>query len=551
MRRSGLTIMGRLIGLVAPLLHIMLLAVLMGVAGYLCAIFIPVLGGWALLDALALPAPLGVTAALVLAAVCGILRGVLRYAEQRSNHYIAFKLLAHIRDRVFTALRRLAPAKLEGKEKGELISVITSDIELLEVFYAHTISPIAIAAVVSAVMTAFLWSYHPLPGLLALLGYLTVGAVIPLLTARLGRDAGMEARKGFGALNAYFLDSLRGLRESIQYGTGEARRQTVADRTDGLDDTQRKLKDVEGIITGVTGAAILLFSLVMLAVTLRLYSLGAVSFAGVLIPTVAMMSSFAPVTALSNLSNNLFLTLASGDRVLDLLEEEPQVEEVSGGKKAAFTGAECRKVDFSYGADPILDGVSLSVPEGRIVGVSGRSGSGKSTLLKLLMRFWDVGSGAVELSGTDVKELNTACLRDLESYVTQETVLFHDTIENNIKIGRLDATREQVAAAAKKAALHDFILTLPQGYDTHVGELGDTLSGGERQRIGVARAFLHDAPFLLLDEPTSNLDSLSEGIILKALREEGAGRTIVLVSHRASTMGVADTVYKMDSGRVS
>lgn len=551
MRRSGLTIMGRLIGLVAPLLHIMLLAVLMGVAGYLCAIFITVLGGWALLDALGLPAPLGVTAALALAAACGVLRGVLRYAEQRSNHYIAFKLLAHIRDRVFTALRRLAPAKLEGREKGELISVITSDIELLEVFYAHTISPIAIAVAVSVIMTAFLWTYHPLLGLLALLGYLTVGAAIPLLTSRLGRNAGVEARKGFGGLNAYFLDSLRGLRESIQYGTGEARRRAVADRTDALDDTQRKLKDVEGVITGVTGAAILLFSLAMLAASLGLYGLGAVGFAGVLIPTVAMMSSFGPVTALSSLSNNLFLTLASGDRVLDLLEETPQVEEVRGGKEVSFTGAECREVDFSYGAEPILDGVSIAFPKGRIVGISGRSGSGKSTLLKLLMRFWDVDGGAAELSGTDVRELDTACLRDLESYVTQETVLFHDTIENNIKIGNLSATRAQVEAAAKKAALHDFIMSLPQGYDTNVGELGDTLSGGERQRIGVARAFLHDAPFLLLDEPTSNLDSLSEGIILKALREEGAGRTIVLVSHRASTMGVADAVYRMDSGRVS
>jgi ATP-binding cassette subfamily C protein len=264
-----------------------------------------------------------------------------------------------------------------------------------------------------------------------------------------------------------------------------------------------------------------------------------------------MMGSFGPVTALASLSNNLNQTLASGERVLSLLEEEPQVQEVGGKAATGFTKAAAEHVDFTYETEKILKDYSVEIPRGKIIGIHGASGSGKSTLLKLLMRFWDVQGGKISISDRDVRDINTADLREMESYVTQETCLFHDSIANNIAVGKPGASREEIIEAAKKASIHEFIMTLPQGYDTEVGELGDTLSGGEKQRIGIARAFLHDAPFVLMDEPTSNLDSLNEGIILKSLKEGRGDKTVLLVSHRKSTMNVADVVYEMDNGRIS
>lgn len=451
-QRSGFSVMRRLIVLVRPLAPFMALAVLLGVAGFVCAIFLTILGGWAILEVLGLGAPLALGGLFACAAAFALLRGVLRYGEQACNHFIAFKLLALIRDKVFTALRRLCPAKLEGRDKGDLIAVITADIELLEVFYAHTISPATIALVMSVGMSVFIGAYHPLLGLLAAAG---------------------------------------------------------------------------------------------------LYFAGAVRFDGVLIPLTALMSSFGPVVALANLGSTLQNTLAAGNRVLDILDEEPLVHEIAGRQTTAFSGAACEDVSFSYGEEPVLSRVSLRIPQGRVVGITGRSGSGKSTLLRLLMRFWDADGGAVRVSSRDVREVNTGDLRRMEGFVTQETHLFRDSIASNLRIGKRDATQAELEAACKKASVHEFILSLPKGYDTPVGELGDTLSGGERQRLGLARAFLHDAPFLLLDEPTSNLDSLNEGVILRSLQSERGGRTVVLVSHRASTMAVADEVYAAQEGRVS
>ena len=551
MKRSNLKIVGRLIGLVKPLLPLMLLAILMGVLGYLCSIFITIFGGYALLNLLGYTTPLGVSAVFACVIVFAVLRGALRYAEQYSNHNIAFRLLALIRDQVFRALRRLSPAKLEGRDKGNLISILTSDIELLEVFYAHTISPVVIAFVVSLLMVLFIGQFHWALALIALLGYLTVGVVLPVITSKLGRETGAQYRREFGGMNSYFLDSLRGLKEIIQYGQGRRRLTGIAQRTDSLGKKQKQLSRYEGLTVALTNGAILLFSVSMLFASAGLYAGGDIGFDGVLICTIAMMGSFGPVTALANLANNLLQTFASGNRVLDVLDEQPVVEEITGGADVLFEGAECRNLSFAYGEEDILDRVSLSFPQNQIIGITGKSGSGKSTLLKLLMRFWDADSGKVELSGREVREINTSCLRRLESFVTQETQLFHDTIGNNVKVAKLDATHEEVVRACKKASIHDFILTLPNGYDTNVGELGDSLSGGERQRIGIARAFLHDAPFILLDEPTSNLDSLNEAVILKALREQSGGKTVVLVSHRKSTMGVADISYSVENGRLS
>lgn len=567
-RRSGLRIMGRLIVLVKPLLPVMLLAIALGTAGYLCAIFLTILAGYGVMHLLLEPffeavgfsfASSGAGTLLslrtgtlcIVLAVLAVLRGLLHYGEQYCNHFIAFKLLAVIRHHVFAALRKLCPAKLEGRDKGNLISVITSDIELLEVFYAHTISPIAIAALTSLVMVLFIGRVSPFAGNLALAGYLTVGAVIPLYFGSRGAETGMAYRNRFGELNSFVLDSLRGLDETIQYGQGEKRKKEMEERSDALGKMQKGLNRLEASQKSATNAVILLFSFAMLFLLVALKQTGTVSLTGMLTGTIAMMGSFGPVTALASLSNNLNQTLAAGERVLSILEEQPAVEEVAGAQEVPFDGAAAEHVDFAYEEEQILKDYSIDVPKGQVVGIHGPSGSGKSTLIRLLMRFWDVQGGQVRISGKDIRTLNTENLREMESYVTQETVLFHDSIANNIAVGKPGASREEIEEAAKKAAIHDFILTLPKGYDTEVGELGDTLSGGERQRIGIARAFLHDAPFLLLDEPTSNLDSLNEGIILKSLKEGKGDKTVLLVSHRKSTMNLADTVYRMENGRLS
>ena len=566
-RRPGIVIMGQLIGLVKPLLPVMLLSIMLGVNGFLCAISLTILASAKLIEGLAdslssggvmlegaVRLPLATGSFFVILLLVAVLRGVLHFGEQYCNHFIAFKLLAIVRHKVFANLRRLCPAKLEGKDRGDLISIITSDIELLEVFYAHTISPIAIAVIVSIFMTAFIGRQSALAGLLACIAYLTVGVVIPLAIGRAGGERGLAFRNGFGELNSYVLDSIRGVDETIQYDGGETRRKDIADRSVRLSKLQRGLAGLEATQTSLTNAAILIFSFVMLFFMMYEYKEGNVTFSNVLLATVSMMGSFGPVLALSNLANSLNQTLAAGERVLSILEEKPQVVEVTDGVDVeTFGGVGAYGVTFAYGGENILSDYTIEIPKGKVVGIYGASGSGKSTLLRLLMRFWDVGSGQIRLSGVDVREINTASLRDMESYVEQETYLFHDSIANNIAIGRLDASREEIVEAAKKASIHEFIMTLPNGYDTEVGELGDTLSGGERQRIGIARAFLHDAPLMLLDEPTSNLDSLNEGIILKSLAEAmtSGEKTVLLVSHRKSTLSIADRIYKMESGRMS
>ena len=571
-RRSAIQIMGSLIGLVKPLLHIMLAAIILGTLGYLCAIFLTILAGQVIVHGLLTgvagmivpvekmwlvftPVKTIITVMIVIA----VLRGILHYVEQYCNHFIAFKLLAIIRHKVFASLRKLCPAKLEGRDKGNLISIITTDIELLEVFYAHTISPIAIATLTSVIMVIFIGRYHWLAGLLALAAYLIVGVAIPMWNGKRGSQKGMEFRTSFGELNSFVLDSLRGLDETIQYGQGEKRKEQMTGQSKNLAGMQEDLSKMEGSQRSFTNMVILLASFGMLALTIWLYAKGEMGFEGILTCTIAMMGSFGPVVALSSLSNNLNQTLASGERVLSLLEETPLVEEIPGDVETSgaesmehgFTGAEAENVTFAYGEEVILDNYSLKLQPGKITGIHGASGSGKSTLLKLLMRFWDVQDGSVSVDGTDVLKIPTKHLRDMESYVTQETHLFHDSIANNIAIAKPGASGEEIMEAAKKASIHDFIMTLPKGYDTEVGELGDTLSGGEKQRIGIARAFLHECPLILLDEPTSNLDSLNEGMILKSLKESAEKKTVVLVSHRVSTMNVADVVYEMENGRIS
>lgn len=550
-KRSGFNVMMRLIGLVKPLAVYMIIAIIMGLIGNLCATFITIFGGYAILSATGGNSPLPLVALFICVVAFAVVRGGLRYAEQACNHFIAFKLLALIRDKVFKALRTLCPAKLEGRDKGDLISVITSDIELLEVFYAHTISPAAIWLLFTVIMSVFIGSYNLVSGLIALAAYIIVGIIVPVVISKLSGDSGIKFRTKSGELSSFVLESLRGLSETIQYGAGKNRLEKMSKMTDDLSGEEAEMKRMTGRNMAVTNSIILIFDLAMLFCGVALYNNGALGFDGVLITTIALFSSFGPSVALANLGSTLQNTFAAGNRVLDILDEKPSVAEITGCDDAVFGDVSVDNVSFSYGGETILQNVSLTVPENKVIGIVGKSGSGKSTLLKLLMRFWNVNNGDISVKGKSITDINTAQLRDMESYVTQETHLFHDSIKSNLKIAKLDATDDEIITACKKASVHDFIMTLPQGYDTPVGELGDTLSGGERQRIGVARAFLHDAPLMLLDEPTSNLDSLNEAVILRSLGEQSRGKTVVLVSHRQSTMRIADTVYSVEHGRMS
>lgn len=548
--KSSFKIMSGLIVLVKPLLHFMLLAITLGVLGFLCAIFIPVTGAAALLSGAGFDVGISLKTLFITLVIFGLLRGIFRYGEQSCNHFIAFKLLAVIRDKVFGVLRKLCPAKLEGKDKGNLISLITSDVELLEVFYAHTVSPIAIALVVSVIMILFIGSLSLSAGIIAAFAYITVGVIIPIINGKRVADDGRKYRNETGTLNTLFLDSLRGLFELIQFNKTEKKKYEVEYYTDQLGKVHKALKDKEITSRNITDYCVYAFNLIMLVSQILLFVSGNIEFTSALICIVALVSSYGPVIALSSLSNTLAQTLASGERVLSLLEETPETEEITDGVCCSLSDVECKDLSFSYGNELILNKLSLSAEKGKITGIYGKSGCGKSTLLKLIMRFWDRDNGELKLSGKSVESINTHSLRENESYCTQDTHLFNDTIGNNIRIAKLNATDNEVIEAAKAASVHDFIVSLPNGYNTQIGELGDRLSGGEKQRIGLARAFLSGANIMLLDEPTSNLDSLNEAVILKSLKST-KDKTVILISHRKSTLGIADKVYSIDSGRRS
>lgn len=545
-RRNGIQVMLGLIGLIKPMLGIMILAIIMGCIGNLMAISITILGCMGLMEVAGIYKGIALSTILILTVVLGIMRGPLRYAEQACNHYIAFKLLARIRHKVFASLRRLAPAKLEGEKKGNLISIITSDIELLEVFYAHTISPVMIAFIVSLIMGIFIGLKNVYLGMTAAFFYILVGVIIPVINSRLGQDTGLNYRKDFGELNTNVLDNLYGLEEILQYQQSGDRLRVMNDKTDQLERLNKKLKTSENIQKVITDIVILSAGLVMLATAYHFEKNGHITVADMVISVIAMMSSFGPAAALSALSNNLHHTLASGNRVLNLLEEEPVTEEILRGEAFCDSDINCEDITFAYPGSQriILDKFSHSFKKNKIHGILGKSGCGKSTLLKLLMRFFAVGSGSISYGNLNVNSIKTSSLRDNIAYVTQETFLFQDTIENNIKVAKENATRQEVEEAAKKASIHDFITSLPKGYDTMLAELGDSISGGERQRIGLARAFLHNGNIILLDEPTSNIDSLNESVILNSIKKESNGKTIILVSHRKSTMGIADEVVQ-------
>ena len=552
MRKNGFVVMGHLLKLVTPLAHIMAFTITMGTLGFLAAIFIMVLGAMGLVNLLNFDTHLSFSGILTALIVLAVVRGALRYLEQMSGHYIAFKLLALLRDKVFSSLRRLAFVKLQDKQAGQLVSLVTNDIELLEVFYAHTIAPIMIAFFTSAILLLVFGHLSGWFVVVALAAYLTVGVILPIITTKLAREDGRRYRELVGEMNDFFLDSVRGMKEIQLFGYAKQRLDEIQQRSQKIDMAFERIKDQEAKVRVYTEVAVSAFNIIMLFTGLILFSLDKIDFSAFLIGVILLMSSYGPVIALSNLSSNLLQTLASGERVLSLLAEEPELKDVeSAVDLKEVSRIDVENVSFAYGEEQILSDVSLSVKKGEILGIHGRSGSGKSTLLKLLMRFYDPKSGSIKINGETLPNINTRSLRDNMAYITQQTYIFNETIEENIRLARRDATLEEIMEAAKKASIHDFILSLPQGYQTKMTELGGNLSDGEKQRIGIARAFLHNAPIILLDEPTSNLDSLNEAMILKSLLDVKAEKLIILVSHRQSTMAICDQVIGIENGRMS
>ena len=550
LRRSGAKIMASLILLLGSLSYIMILAVINGSVGFVCAMGVTVFGAVGVAKALGEAIALSYGWIIGLTIGCGVLRGLLRYFEQYSNHYIAFRLLAVLRDKIFGALRVLCPAKLESKQKGSIIAMITSDIETLEVFYAHTISPICIAVLVSTAVflfVGFVSSWYL--ALVALAGFLTIGIVVPLISSGKLKESGVKYRAEFASFSAYFLDSIKGIKDIVLNNAGEEREKEVNRRSDGLLKETKKMKHNITCAGSAIELTVSVFVLITLAVGILLVKKDMLSLGRMIIGMVTVFSSFGPVIAVGSLPGNLTQTFASGDRVLNLLAEKPAVEAVTNGKNFDYENLDVKDLSFSYdGQTEVLKDVKMHAEKGEIIGIVGESGCGKSTFLKLLLRFWERSGGEINYDDIDIDKINTNSLLKNVTMVSQSTYLFEETIEDNLRIAKPDATREEIENACKMASIHDFIMTLPDGYKTQVGALGDNLSAGEKQRIGLARAFLRGSELILLDEPTSNVDSINEGIILKALKEQKNKKSIILVSHRESTMAIADRIYKVDGG---
>lgn len=550
LRRSGAKIMASLVLLLGSLAYIMLLAVINGSLGFVCAMGVTIFGAVGIAKALGEAIALSYWWIVGLAVGCGVLRGLLRYFEQYSNHFIAFKLLAVLRDKIFGALRELCPAKLESKQKGSIIAMITSDIETLEVFYAHTLSPICIAVIVSAatfLFVGFIASWYL--ALVALVGYLTIGVAVPLISSRKLKAGGVKYRAEFASFNAYYLDSIKGVKDVVLNNAGEERKSEVNRRSDILLKVTKSMKHDITRAGAATELTVSLFVILTLAAGILLAGYGMLSVGKTVIGVVAVFSSFGPVIAISALPGNLTQTFASGDRVLNLLSEKPAVTPVINGEKIDYERLDVSDLSFSYdGNEEVLRDVKMHAEKGEIIGIVGESGCGKSTFLKLLLRFWQKDGGQIAYNGIDVDKIDGDNLLDNVTMVSQSTYLFDETIEENLLIAKPDATAEELEAACRLASVHDFITSLPDGYKTQVGALGDNLSAGEKQRLGLARAFLKGSELILLDEPTSNVDSINEGIILRALREQKSKKSIILVSHRQSTMAIADRIYRVDKG---
>lgn len=553
MHRSGLNIMAKLFFLIDSLTYVIILAILNGSLGYITAISITLFGALGVAKLLGASIIFSWISIYVMIICFGITRGILRYIEQYSNHYIAFKILAILRDKIFTKLRELCPAKLESKQKGSIISMITSDIETLEVFFAHTISPIGIAVLVSLFMILFIgFVVNWYMALFALFAYMLIGIIYPIISNKILRQIGIEYRNEFSYFNGFFMDAIKGNKSIILHNRKEKFQNKIDLHSDKLLISTTKLKNRISLSEAITSITIVILNFTMLIIGIVLVKAGKIEAPIMLIGVIALMSSYGPVLALNALPNNLNQTFASGDRILDLLEEKPVIQDIKNGTNFDFKSLKINNLTFSYNDDMnIIKNINMNVRKGEIVGITGLSGCGKSTLLKLLLRFWKKDKGEILYNDIDINSINTNSLKENVIMVSQQTYLFNDTIRNNLKIAKQNASNEEIMEACKKANIHNFIISQKDGYDTIIDMSKIELSAGEVQRLGLARAFLSDAELILLDEPTSNVDSITEGIILKSLQENKRYKTFIMVSHRESTMSIADKVYNMNGGCIN
>ena len=577
----------RLLREVGPLRPTMIAACVFGTLGHLAATFLPVFGVIALFATLEEPVwGVSMTAGFAAMAVCAVIRGLMRYAEQYMNHNVAFKLLALFRSKAFAAMRRLAPAKLDGRGKGDLIALITTDVELLEIFFAHTISPVVIAVVTTVAFAVALAFLNPWFAPLLIVMHLLVGVVLPRLFATGVWYLGPNIRRDAASLDDTMLDDMRGLDEIIRFGAGERRLGSILEQSRELWHQRVKLSLNNGRFGGIGGVMVVLATALAgaLALVLAWYGLADVDGVGELFAAVVLIaSSFGPTLALSALPASLTQTFASARRLFALMDEVPAVEE-TGTLTPAYSGMALDHVSFAYpdqmaghGSNPnagldqgasgttrhavadhatgVFTDLSLEIPAHGILGVQGPSGRGKSTMLKLLMRYWDPQAGLVTMSGEDLRTVDAHHRRRVQTMLAQETYLFDGTIRENLRLANQEADDAMLRGALAKASALQLVDSLPDGLDTQVGELGGRLSEGERQRIGLARVFLRHADLVLLDEPTSRLDAFNEAVILQSINElaseprggddAGQGVAIVLVSHRDSTMRVADMVIRV------
>lgn len=549
LRRNGLVIMFNLIKLLGPFVLVMILAILNGTLGFIASMGVTIFGALGIAKLLGSNVYLSYELIIILVIVFGVLRGILRYFEQYSNHYIAFKLLEILRSKIFSKLRELAPAKLESKQKGNLIAILTADIETLEVFYAHTISPICIATLVSLIVFLFVGFVSSwFLALVALIGFIVIGILLPIFYSKILKKSGVEYRKNFASFNSYFLDSIKGIKEIIFHNKEKDREGKVNEKSEELLSITKNMKSKNALVVAISELSVAIFIAVSLIVGLVLFYQNQIDLGMMIVGIVTIFGSFGPVLAISNLPGNLTQTFASGDRVLNLLEEKPLVEDIKGQNEFVFNSLKVSNLSFSFeDGDEILKNVNFEVKKGEIVGIIGPSGSGKSTILNLLLRFYKKDSGEILYNDIDIDKIDSSSLKDNVSLVLQSTYLFNESILENLKLAKENASFNEIVNSTRKANIHTFIQGLKNGYKSEIKTMGDNLSSGEKQRLGLARAFLKNTPLILLDEPTSNVDSINEGIILKSVLEAKKDHAIILVSHRESTMAIADRIYRFEN----
>lgn len=549
-KRNTFILIFQLLVFVKEFIPSILIAIFNGTLGFFLAMNITIFASLAIIKYLGVPLCLSYSTLFGIILLSGALRGVARYIEQYFNHLLAFKLLAILREKIFATLRKLSPAKLDDKNKGEILSMLQGDIETLEIFYAHTITPIGIAFLTSSMTAIFLGVFvHWSLAIFALFAYMLVGGLLPYLFYRANHQNAKEYRQKLSLSNEEYLQNIFGSYEIFLQNKQQEQIQTISNTTHSLNSLYHTLEDKNTYFKNLCNTAIILLNLGIIVLGAYLAQNGKIESVLSIVGFVTLTSSFGSVIALANLPQNLSMSFASGNKILDLLQEQPLVQE--GEKKFDFERVEIKNLSFEYQQKQTLKNINLEIKKGEIVGICGKSGSGKTTILKLLMHFYNPSEGEILYNGIPIQELTHQSLYENVNLFSQETYLFATTIEQNLRIAKPNASEEELIEVCKQASIYEWIISLPQGFQTQITDLQDNLSSGEKQRLGLARVFLRKPKLLLLDEATANIDALNEAIILKAIQQHSSSMGVLLISHRASTLSIAQRVYELNDGVLS